>query len=68
MVRPGVEGLLGGKRGGGPLAAEGEPTRKRRAQMGGGGVRREMVEEREGDQNDRGENLNPFYSFAFRRE
>jgi hypothetical protein len=35
--------------------------------MGGGGRRRKVVEER-GDQNNRGEILNPFYSFAFRRE
>jgi len=29
-------------------------------------MRLEVVEEREGDQNNRGEILNPFYSFAFR--
>lgn len=48
----------------GPLTAGGKLARKRRCSDG---RRREEMESgrREGDQNDRGENLNPFYSLAF---
>jgi len=64
MVRPRVEDRLEGG-GEGPLTAGGKLARKRRRCSDG--RRREGTENgrREEDQNDRGENLNPFYPLAF---
>lgn len=63
MVRPSVEDRLEGG-GEGPLTAGGKLARKRRCSDG---RRKEETESgrREGDQNDRGENLNPFIRSRF---